>query len=94
MYKYKARGTCTREIKFDLREGKVHDVSFTWGCDGNLKALGILAEGMDAEELVKKLSGLRCGIRKTSCGDQFAKAVAQALAGSDAEFDSDHDLGE
>ncbi|MCL2192026.1 MAG: TIGR03905 family TSCPD domain-containing protein [Treponema sp.] len=79
-HKYKARGTCAREISFELREGKVHDVSFTWGCNGNLKALGILAEGMDATELVRKLIGLTCGVRKTSCGDQLAKAVAKALA--------------
>jgi len=89
MYKYKAKGTCAREISFDLREGKVHDVSFVWGCSGNLKALGILAEGMDAGELVAKLSGLTCGIRKTSCGDQLAKAVAGALAGSGSEVGVD-----
>jgi len=80
MHKYKTKGTCAREIRFELREGKVHDVSFKWGCNGNLKALGILVEGMDAGELVKKLSGLTCGIRKTSCGDQLAEAVAKALA--------------
>jgi len=79
MHKYKAKGTCTREISFDLRGGKVRDVSFTWGCSGNLKALGILAEGMEAGELVAKLRGLTCGVRKTSCGDQLARAVAEAL---------------
>jgi len=76
---YKTRGTCSTEINFELRDGKVHSVSFENGCDGNLKALGILAEGMDACELVKKLKGLRCGRKKTSCGDQLATAVAQAL---------------
>ena len=76
---YKTCGTCSTEINFELRDGKVHSVSFKDGCDGNLKALGILAEGMDAEELVGKLKGLRCGRKKTSCGDQLATAVAQAL---------------
>jgi uncharacterized protein (TIGR03905 family) len=76
---YKTTGTCSTEINFELRDGKVHSVSFENGCDGNLKALGILAEGMDANELVKKLKGLRCGRKKTSCGDQLATAVAQAL---------------
>ena len=80
VHKYKTRGTCAKEISFELREGKVHNVSFVWGCNGNLKALGILAEGMDAGELVKKLGGVTCGLRKTSCGDQLAKAVAGALA--------------
>jgi len=80
MHTYKTKGTCAREIRFELREGKIHGVSFSWGCDGNLKAIGILAEGMDAAELVKKLDGLKCGIKKTSCGDQLAKAVAKVLA--------------
>jgi uncharacterized protein (TIGR03905 family) len=77
---YKTRGTCSTEINFELRNGKVHSISFENGCNGNLKALGILAEGMDAEELVRKLKGLRCGRKKTSCGDQLAAAVAHALA--------------
>jgi len=85
MHKYKAKGTCAREISFELRDGRVHDVSFTWGCNGNLKALGILAEGMEAAELVEKLGGLTCGVRKTSCGDQLAKAVAKALADDGAK---------
>jgi uncharacterized protein (TIGR03905 family) len=76
---YKTVGTCSTEINFELRDGKVHSVSFKDGCDGNLKALGILAEGMNAEELVKKLKGLHCGKKKTSCGDQLAAAVAEAL---------------
>ena len=76
---YKTTGTCSTEINFELRDGKVHSVSFMGGCDGNLKALGILAEGMDAEELVKKLKGVRCGRKQTSCGDQLASAVAHAI---------------
>jgi uncharacterized protein (TIGR03905 family) len=76
---YKTCGTCSTEINFELRNGKVHSVSFKNGCDGNLKALGILAEGMDAEDLVSKLKGLHCGRKKTSCGDQLAAAVAQAI---------------
>ena len=76
---YKTNGTCSTEINFELRDGKVHSVSFMGGCDGNLKSLGILVEGMDAEELVKKLKGVHCGRKNTSCGDQLAVAVAQAL---------------
>jgi len=76
---YKTSGTCSTEIKFELRNGKIYSVSFKDGCNGNLKALGILAEGMDAEDLVSKLKGLHCGKRKTSCGDQLATAVAQAI---------------
>ena len=78
MIEYETRGTCSKKIRFELRDGRVHSVSFEHGCDGNLKALGILVEGMDAGELVKKLKGLRCGDKETSCADQLASAVAQA----------------
>ena len=80
MIKYDTNGTCSTKIQFELKDGKVYSVSFEDGCDGNLKALGILVEGMDAEELVKKLKGLRCGRKQTSCADQLATAVAQAVA--------------
>jgi uncharacterized protein (TIGR03905 family) len=79
MHKYKTNGVCSTEINFDLRDGKVYSVSFVEGCNGNLKAVGTLVEGMDAHELVKKLKGLRCGRRPTSCADQLATAVAQAV---------------
>jgi uncharacterized protein (TIGR03905 family) len=77
MFEYKTSGTCSTKIRFDLRDGRVRSLSFEDGCDGNLKALGILVEGMDADELVKKFKGLRCGRRKTSCADQLAKAIEQ-----------------
>ena len=79
MYEYKTKGTCSKKINFELRGGKVHSVSFQDGCDGNLKALGILVEGMDTGELIKNLKGIRCGRKKTSCADQLATAVEQAL---------------
>ena len=78
MIEYKTKGTCSKKIQFDLRDGKVYSVSFEDGCDGNLKALGVLTEGMDAAELVNKLKGLRCGSKKTSCADQLATAVSEA----------------
>ena len=83
MIEYRTKGTCSRKIKFDLLDGKVRSVKFEDGCEGNLSALGILVEGMDSGELVKKLKGLRCGRRKTSCADQLAKAVALAAAEQD-----------
>jgi len=82
MRTYKPSGVCASEIKFELRDHKVYSVSFADGCNGNLKALGILVEGMDAGELVKKLTGLHCGHKKTSCADQLATAVATAIAAS------------
>ena len=79
MYEYKTKGTCSSKIHFDIKDGKVCSVSFENGCDGNLKALSILAEGMDAAEIVKKLKGNLCGERGTSCADQLAKAVEKHL---------------
>jgi uncharacterized protein (TIGR03905 family) len=76
MYEYKTSGTCSTKIHFDIRDGKVCSVSFDEGCNGNLKALSILAEGMEAGELIQKLKGITCGKRKTSCADQLAMAIA------------------
>ncbi|MBQ6376249.1 MAG: TIGR03905 family TSCPD domain-containing protein [Lachnospiraceae bacterium] len=77
---YKTRGTCSRSITFDIIDGKVTGVSFESGCNGNLKGIGTLVEGMDAEDVIKKLEGIRCGTRPTSCPDQLAKALKKALA--------------
>ena len=79
MNEYKTSGTCARKINFELKDGKVYSVSFEGGCDGNLKAVGVLVEGMDTAEVVKKLKGLKCGRRKTSCADQLATAIASAV---------------
>jgi uncharacterized protein (TIGR03905 family) len=79
MFEYKTHGTCSTKIRFDLQDGRIHSLSFEDGCDGNLKALGILVEGMEPETLINRLKGIRCGHRKTSCADQLAQAVAQAL---------------
>jgi len=78
MHTYKIEGTCAKEVSFDLRDGRVYDISFVAGCSGNLKAVGILADGMEAGELVKKLQGLTCGMKGTSCGDRLAWAIADA----------------
>ena len=75
MHEYITSVTCSSKIRFDIKDGKVYSVSFEDGCDGNLKALGILVEGMEAVDLVKKLKGLNCNGKGTSCGDQLARAV-------------------
>ena len=79
-FTYKTHGTCSTHILFELDEEKrLHNVRFISGCDGNLKAIGILVEGQDAEKIADKLSGLRCGFNSTSCGDQFSRAIREAL---------------
>lgn len=79
-HEYKTSGTCSRKITFELDdEKKVHNVVFEGGCHGNLQGIGKLVEGMDAEELVKRVSGIKCGFKATSCPDQLSKAVAEAI---------------
>ena len=79
MFEYTTSGTCASAIRFDVRDGKIYSLSFEDGCAGNLKALGILVEGMDAEAVIAKLRGLRCGGKPTSCADQLARAITKAI---------------
>jgi len=79
MYEYKTNGTCSTKINFDIEDGKLHSVNFENGCNGNLKAIGALVEGMDAAQAVKKLKGICCEKRGTSCADQLARALEKHL---------------
>jgi uncharacterized protein (TIGR03905 family) len=78
MREYITKGTCSTKIHFDIRDDKIYSVSFENGCNGNLKALSILVEGMETRELIKRLKGVQCSSRGTSCADQLASAVEQA----------------
>ena len=80
MYTYKTVGTCSKQISFDIDENnKVHSVSFVGGCNGNLKAISKLVEGMDANKVIAILEGNLCGMRNTSCADQLAKALKERI---------------
>ena len=81
---YKTHGTCSQQISFDLENGKIHNLKFIGGCDGNLKGICSLAEGMSAQEAISKLEGIRCGFKSTSCPDQLAKALKQAIDSGEA----------
>ena len=79
-YTFSPSGVCSMKIDFDVdAENKLHDVRFTGGCNGNLKAIGRLVEGKDAKEIADILRGNQCGMRGTSCADQFAKAIDQLV---------------
>ena len=78
-YKYKTRGTCAREISFELENGIVKNVSFFGGCNGNLKGIAALVEGKKAEEIIPLIKGIKCGFKPTSCPDQLANALQEAL---------------
>ncbi|MCL2058281.1 MAG: TIGR03905 family TSCPD domain-containing protein [Oscillospiraceae bacterium] len=80
-HEYKTKGTCSSKITFDLGDDKkISNIRFTDGCNGNLNGISALADGMDAETLVSKFKGTRCGRKKTSCPDQLATAIEEALA--------------
>lgn len=78
MYSYKPVGVCSREMKFDIIQGKVRNIDIVGGCRGNLGGLAKLIDGMDAKEVIRKLKGIPCQ-GNTSCPDQLAKAIELAL---------------
>lgn len=78
-YEYKTSGTCSQRILFELVEGRVHNVQFIGGCNGNLQGISKLVEGMEAEEVIRRVSDIHCGMKPTSCPDQLSKALKKAL---------------
>ncbi len=78
-HKYHTRGTCSRQIEFELDNGIVKNVSFFGGCNGNLKGISALVEGKPAKDVIETLKGIKCGFKPTSCPDQLAKALEEAL---------------
>ena len=78
-FDYQPKGVCPKLITFDLSDdGKVHDVSFFGGCNGNLKAISKLIEGMPADQVIATFKGNTCGMKSTSCADQLAQALEKA----------------
>lgn len=77
-YSFKTKGVCAAQIDFDINGNKISNVKFYGGCNGNLKAISILVDGMTVEEIEQKLAGNICGFKSSSCADQLAKAVRQA----------------
>lgn len=76
---FKTSGVCSSKVDFDLVDGKIHNVVFTGGCNGNLKAISALVENMPADQVATLLNGNTCGYKNTSCADQFSRAIKQAL---------------
>ena len=81
-YLYKTKGTCSSQIEVELDGNIVKNVKFTGGCMGNLQAIPKLVEGMTVDEVVRRISGIDCHGKGTSCGDQLAKALQEAYAAS------------
>lgn len=77
---YITHGTCSKKITFDIADDDtVHAVQFTGGCNGNLQGLSKLIEGMKVDEVISRIEGIKCGARPTSCPDQLAKALKEAI---------------
>ncbi|MBQ9073509.1 MAG: TIGR03905 family TSCPD domain-containing protein [Muribaculaceae bacterium] len=79
-FKYHTTGTCSRTIEFEINNGILNNVVFYGGCDGNLKGVCALVDGRPATEVITCLKGIRCGLKSTSCPDQLATAIEQALS--------------
>ncbi|MFA6506571.1 MAG: TIGR03905 family TSCPD domain-containing protein [Treponemataceae bacterium] len=79
MFEYYPTGTCAKKITFTIEGNTLTKLHFYRGCDGNLKTLSRLLEGMPAEEIVEKLKGIQCGTKGTSCADQLSKAIQAAM---------------
>lgn len=85
---YQPHGVCSRKIYLELDNGLVRAVRFEGGCSGNTQGVARLVEGMPAQEAIRRLSGIRCGTRSTSCPDQLAMAIRQAIEEEAAETHS------
>ncbi len=79
-YQYRTRGVCSRNITFDIVDGKVTKVQFDGGCNGNTQGVSRLVEGMPVEEAISRMEGITCGFKGTSCPDQLAQALKQAIS--------------
>ena len=78
-YQYRTKGVCSRNIIFDIVDGKVANVKFDGGCSGNTKGIASLVEGMPVEEAIRRMEGITCGFKSTSCPDQLAKALKAVI---------------
>lgn len=79
MYTYTTKGTCAKTITFEIEDNKVKNISFIGGCNGNLKGISSLVDGMKVEDVIEKLKGIQCGPKTTSCPDQLATALEEIV---------------
>lgn len=79
-FEYSPKGVCSRKMLFDIEDNKVRNLQVIGGCSGNLQGIGRLVEGLEVEEVISRLEGIKCGPRPTSCPDQLAQALIAAKA--------------
>ena len=78
--KYIPNGVCSKEIDIELKDGVIDSVQFTGGCNGNLKGISALVKGMNPEDAITRLKGIKCGFKQTSCPDQLAHALESMIS--------------
>lgn len=76
-FSYRPKGVCSQNMDIEIEDGKVTGLKVMGGCSGNLQGIAKLVEGMEIDEVINRLEGIRCGFKKTSCPDQLAKALRQ-----------------
>ena len=81
-YEYKTKGTCSQRIFFEIEDGILKNVQFIGGCNGNLQGISSLVDGMAVQDVISKIEGIRCGMKPTSCPDQLAAALKEAISKS------------
>ena len=81
-YTYRPRGVCSQLMEIELEGNIIRSLKVVGGCDGNLKGISRLVEGMDADEAIRRLEGIRCGFKPTSCPDQLVKALKACKSGT------------
>ena len=82
VFEYIPKGVCSQKFTLDINEdGTIESLHVIGGCNGNLKGIAQLVDGMKAEEVIKKIKGTKCGFKNTSCPDQLATALEEALKG-------------
>ena len=77
-FEYKTKGTCSQQILLEIEDNILKNVQYIGGCNGNLKGISALVEGMDVDEVISRLEGTKCGMKDTSCPDQLARALKEA----------------
>ena len=78
-FEHKTKGTCSQKILFEIEDGILKNVQFIGGCNGNLKGISSLVNGMAVEDVISRIDGIRCGFKSTSCPDQLAQALKEAI---------------
>ena len=77
-FTYKTKGVCSQEMRFEIEDNRIVNMTVSGGCQGNLQGISALVEGMDIDDVITRLKGIRCGFKDTSCPDQLSKALNHA----------------